>query len=132
MVLEKINHPNDIKNLKKEELPLLADEIREFLIRTISESGGHLASNLGVVELTMALHLILNFPEDKLIWDVGHQSYTHKILTGRKQEFEHLRQLDGISGFPKRSESDCDAFDTGHSSTSISAGLGYARAPVFD
>lgn len=108
-----------------EELP---GEIRQFLIEHISKTGGHLASNLGVVELTMALHLVLNFPEDKLIWDVGHQSYTHKILTGRKREFEHLRQLDGISGFPKRSESDCDAFDTGHSSTSISAGLGYARA----
>lgn len=128
MVLDRINQANDIKYLNEAQLEELPGEIRQFLIEHISKTGGHLASNLGVVELTMALHLILNFPEDKLIWDVGHQSYTHKILTGRKQEFEHLRQLDGISGFPKRSESDCDAFDTGHSSTSISAGLGYARA----
>ena len=128
MVLEKIEHENDIKRINKNELPILAEEIRSFLIDKISKTGGHLASNLGVVELTMALHLAFDLPEDKIIWDVGHQSYTHKILTGRKREFEHLRQLDGISGFPKRSESDCDAFDTGHSSTSISAGLGYARA----
>ena len=128
MVLEKINHPNDIKNLKKEELPLLADEIREFLIRTISESGGHLASNLGVVELTMAMHLVFDLPKDKIIWDVGHQSYTHKILTGRKDGFDDLRKYGGMSGFPKRKESACDAFDTGHSSTSISAGLGYVCA----
>ena len=105
MVLEKINHPNDIKNLKKEELPLLADEIREFLIRTISESGGHLASNLGVVELTMAMHLVFDLPKDKIIWDVGHQSYTHKILTGRKDGFDDLRKYGGMSGFPKRKES---------------------------
>ena len=128
MVLDRINQANDIKYLNEAQLEELPGEIRQFLIEHISKTGGHLASNLGVVELTMALHLVLNFPEDKLIWDVGHQSYTHKILTGRKREFEHLRQLDGISGFPKRSESDCDAFDTGHSSTSISAGLGYARA----
>ena len=128
MVLEKINEPNDIKNLNDEELKLLAEEIREFLINKISITGGHLASNLGVVELTMALHLALNFPQDKIIWDVGHQSYTHKILTGRKAGFDELRKYGGMSGFPKRKESDCDSFDTGHSSTSISAGLGYAHA----
>lgn len=127
-VLDRINHANDIKFLNSQQLEMLSDEIRKFLLEHISVTGGHLASNLGAVELTMALHLVLNFPEDKLIWDVGHQSYTHKILTGRKSEFEHLRQLDGMSGFPKRSESDCDCFDTGHSSTSISAGLGFARA----
>ena len=127
-VLDRINQANDIKYLSEAQLEELPGEIRQFLIEHISKTGGHLASNLGVVELTMALHLVLNFPEDKLIWDVGHQAYTHKILTGRKQKFENLRQLDGMSGFPKRSESDCDAFDTGHSSTSISAGIGYARA----
>ena len=128
MVLEKINHPNDIKNLDKEELPLLAEEIREFLIRTISEGGGHLASNLGVVELTMAMHLVFDLPEDKMIWDVGHQAYTHKLLTGRRENFASLRKFGGMSGFPKRCESSCDCFDTGHSSTSISAGLGYVAA----
>ena len=128
MVLEKINQPNDIKKLSQEELPLLAEEIREFLIRRISEGGGHLASNLGVVELTMAMHLVFELPKDKMIWDVGHQSYTHKILTGRRQGFENLRKFGGMSGFPKRCESDCDSFDTGHSSTSISAGLGYVQA----
>ena len=127
-MLEKINQMNDIKKLDRSELPALADEIRSFLIEKISVNGGHLASNLGVVELTMALHLMLNFPEDKLIWDVGHQSYTHKILTGRKDGFDGLRKYGGMSGFPKRSESSCDAFDTGHSSTSVSAGLGYVRA----
>lgn len=128
MLLEKINKPNDIKELDKEELPLLAQEIRDFLIEKISVNGGHLASNLGVVELTMAMHLVFDLPGDKMIWDVGHQSYTHKILTGRKEGFDHLRKYGGMSGFPKRKESSCDAFDTGHSSTSISAGLGYARA----
>ncbi len=128
MVLEKINQAGDIKNLEEKELPILAEEIRTFLIESISETGGHLASNLGVVELTMALHLALDLPSDKIIWDVGHQSYTHKILTGRRDEFSVLRKHGGLSGFPKRAESDCDAFDTGHSSTSISAGLGYARA----
>ncbi len=107
---------------------MLADEIRSFLIEKISVSGGHLASNLGVVELTMALHLAFDLPKDKIIWDVGHQSYTHKILTGRKNEFDRLRKYGGMSGFPKRNESSCDAFDTGHSSTSISAGLGYVCA----
>ena len=124
MVLDKIQKENDIKNLNTEELACLAEEIRSFLIEKISRTGGHLASNLGVVELTIALHLFLNFPEDKLIWDVGHQSYTHKLLTGRKAGFDSLRKYGGLSGFPKRKESDCDAFDTGHSSTSISAGLG--------
>lgn len=128
MVLEKINKANDIKNLKPDELELLAQEIRSFLISKISVTGGHLASNLGVVELTMALHLSFHLPEDKLIWDVGHQSYTHKLLTGRKAGFDDLRKYGGMSGFPKRKESDCDAFDTGHSSTSISAGLGYVAA----
>ena len=128
MIIEKINQPNDIKKLTPSELQLLAAEIREFLIDNISKTGGHLASNLGTVELTMALHLICNFPEDKLVWDVGHQSYTHKILTGRKDDFVNLRKYEGLSGFPKRSESDCDSFDTGHSSTSISAAVGYAAA----
>lgn len=128
MILEKINHMNDIKTIEKEELPLLAEEIRQFLIEKISVTGGHLASNLGVVELTMAMHLAFSLPEDKFIWDVGHQSYTHKILTGRRDGFDELRKYGGMSGFPKRKESVCDAFDTGHSSTSISAGLGYARA----
>ena len=128
MVLEKIQRENDIKKLDKAELIVLADEIREFLIQKISVSGGHLASNLGVVELTMALHLAFELPKDKIIWDVGHQSYTHKILTGRQGGFDSLRKYGGMSGFPKRKESDCDCFDTGHSSTSISAGLGYAMA----
>lgn len=128
MVLEKINKPNDIKKLTNAELPVLADEIRDFLIHKIAENGGHLASNLGVVELTMALHLAFELPEDKIIWDVGHQSYTHKLLTGRKAGFDELRKYGGMSGFPKRQESECDSFDTGHSSTSISAGLGYAEA----
>ncbi|WP_394919593.1 1-deoxy-D-xylulose-5-phosphate synthase [uncultured Robinsoniella sp.] len=128
MVLDKIQKENDIKELDGEELVLLADEIREFLIHKISISGGHLASNLGVVELTMAMHLTFQLPDDKMIWDVGHQSYTHKLLTGRKNGFDQLRKYGGMSGFPKRKESLCDAFDTGHSSTSISAGLGYAQA----
>lgn len=128
MVLDKIEGPNDIKKLDMQELPALAEEIREFLIQRIAEHGGHLASNLGVVELTMALHLCFQFPEDKIIWDVGHQSYTHKLLTGRREGFGSLRKFKGMSGFPKRKESGCDSFDTGHSSTSISAGLGYAAA----
>ena len=128
MLLDSINKANDIKKLKKEEYGALAQEIREFLIHKISVSGGHLASNLGVVELTMAMHLVLDLPEDKIIWDVGHQSYTHKLLTGRRDGFDELRRYGGISGFPKRRESRCDAFDTGHSSTSISAGLGYVEA----
>lgn len=128
MVLDSINKTNDIKNIPADELPQLATEIREFLIDHISHTGGHLASNLGTVELTMAMHLSFNLPDDKLVWDVGHQAYTHKILTGRKDEFDTLRQYGGMSGFPKRRESDCDCFDTGHSSTSISAGLGYVKA----
>lgn len=128
MVLEKIQKENDIKKLTPEELELLKDEIRQFLIESISVTGGHLASNLGVVELTMALHLCFDLPKDKIVWDVGHQSYTHKILTGRKDGFSSLRQYGGMSGFPKTDESDCDCFNTGHSSTSISAGLGLATA----
>lgn len=128
MLLERIEKENDIKKLDPKEYTLLAQEIREFLIHKISITGGHLASNLGVVELTMALHISLNLPEDKIIWDVGHQSYTHKLLTGRKVGFEQLRKFHGMSGFPKRKESPCDAFDTGHSSTSISAGLGLVKA----
>ena len=127
-MLEKIQKPNDIKKIQADQLPALAEEIREFIIESLSKTGGHLASNLGVVELTIAMHRVFDLPKDKLIWDVGHQSYTHKILTGRKDGFETLRREGGISGFPKRSESDCDVFDTGHSSTSISAGVGYVRA----
>ncbi len=120
MLLEKITKENDIKKIRKEDYRALAEEIRQFLIQKISVTGGHLGSNLGAVELTMALHLSLNLPEDKIIWDVGHQAYTHKLLTGRREGFESLRKYGGMSGFPKRKESDCDCFDTGHSSTSIS------------
>lgn len=127
-MLEKIQKPNDIKKIPADQLLALAEEIRKFIIESLSKTGGHLASNLGVVELTIAMHRVFDLPKDKLIWDVGHQSYTHKILTGRKDGFETLRREGGISGFPKRSESDCDVFDTGHSSTSISAGVGYVRA----
>ena len=127
-LLEQIKKPNDIKNIPLNAYPQLAEEIREFLIDSVSKTGGHLASNLGVVELTMALHAVLDLPKDKIVWDVGHQAYTHKILTGRKEMFNKLRQMDGLSGFPKRHESDCDSFDTGHSSTSISAALGMAAA----
>lgn len=128
MILEKIKRPNDIHKIRLADFPALAEEIRSFLIESVSHTGGHLASNLGVVELTLALHNVLDFPEDKLIWDVGHQAYTHKILTGRKDDFATLRKEGGLSGFPKRKESDCDSFDAGHSSNSISAGLGYVRA----
>lgn len=128
MVLDRINGPNDIKNIDREDYKELANEIRRFLVNKISKTGGHVSSNLGVVELTMALHLCLDFPKDKLIWDVGHQAYTHKVLTGRKDGFETLRQFEGMSGFPKRKESDSDSFDTGHSSTSISVALGFAKA----
>lgn len=124
-MLEKINGPKDIKALSWEEMDVLGQEIRQFLIEKISATGGHLASNLGVVELTMAIYRTFDLPEDKVIWDVGHQAYTHKILSGRK-DFDDLRQFGGISGFPKRAESPCDSFNTGHSSTSISAGLGMA------
>ena len=128
MLLDKIKKANDIKQINPEDYNVLAQEIRDFLIEKISVSGGHLGSNLGAVELTMALHLALDLPKDKIIWDVGHQAYTHKILTGRRGDFETLRKFGGISGFPKRKESDCDSFDTGHSSTSISAGLGLVEA----
>lgn len=128
MILDRIKKPNDVKALNIAECEMLAGEIREFLVDSLSVTGGHLASNLGVVELTIALHRVLDFPQDKLIWDVGHQAYTHKILTGRKNQFATLRKTGGLSGFPKRKESPCDAFDTGHSSTSISAGLGMVRA----
>lgn len=128
MLLETIEQANDIKKIDRKDWDVLAQEIRDFLIERISVTGGHLGSNLGAVELTMALHLALNLPEDKIIWDVGHQSYTHKILTGRRDGFESLRQYKGLSGFPKRKESECDVFDTGHSSTSISAGLGLVKA----
>lgn len=127
-LLNQINEPNDIKKIDPREYRLLAKEIRQFLVHKISMTGGHLASNLGAVELTMALHLCLDFPNDSLVWDVGHQSYTHKLLTGRKEGFDTLRQFGGMSGFPKRSESNCDAFDTGHSSTSISLAIGMAKA----
>lgn len=128
MLLDKITRENDIKSIDPQELDELAAEIRQFLIEKISKTGGHLGSNLGAVELTMALHLSLDLPKDKIVWDVGHQSYTHKILTGRKEGFETLRKYGGLSGFPKRKESLCDSFDTGHSSTSISAGLGLVKA----
>ena len=127
-LLDKINEPNDIKKIDSKDYKILAKEIRQFLVHKISMTGGHLSSNLGAVELTMALHLCLDFPNDHLVWDVGHQSYTHKLLTGRKAGFDTLRQFGGMSGFPKRSDSDCDAFDTGHSSTSISLALGMAKA----
>ena len=126
--LDEINRENDIKKIAPKDYDALAQEIRDFLIEHISRTGGHLASNLGTVELTMALHLSLNLPEDKLIWDVGHQSYTHKLLTGRKSGFDNLRKYGGMSGFPKRRESLSDCFETGHSSTSISAGLGFVKA----
>ena len=127
-LLEKIDSPYDIKKLKISELAILAEEIRDFMIENISHTGGHLASNLGVVELTIALHYVFSSPSDKLVWDVGHQCYVHKILTNRKDQFHTLRQYQGLSGFPKRSESIHDVFETGHSSTAISAALGIARA----
>lgn len=128
MILDNIRRPGDIQNVEPELYPELAREIRHFLIEKVSENGGHLASNLGVVELTMALHLVFSPPEDKIIWDVGHQSYTHKILTGRKDGFDELRQFGGLSGFPKLRESSCDVYETGHSSTSLSAGIGLVQA----
>ena len=128
MLLDTILKENDIKNIPAEQYDALAEEIRQFLISKVSVTGGHIAPNLGVVELTMALHLSLDLPKDKIIWDVGHQAYTHKLLTGRKDGFDTLRKYKGLSGFPKRKESACDSFDTGHSSTSISAGLGMVKA----
>ena len=131
-LLDKIKSPDDLKKLDMDELVRLCHEIREFLIDSVSETGGHLASNLGIVELTVALHTVFDVPNDKIIFDVGHQSYVHKILTGRKDNFGTLRRFHGMSGFPKRSESDCDVFNTGHSSTSISAALGLARGRDLD
>lgn len=127
-MLEKINSPKDLKKLNIEEKNKLAKEIREYILEVVSENGGHLASNLGVVELTIALHSVFNMPKDKIVWDVGHQSYVHKIITGRKEQFKTIRKFNGISGFPKINESEYDSFNTGHSSTSISAALGMARA----
>ena len=127
-MLEKINSPEDLKKLNIEEKEQLAKEIREYILNVVSENGGHLASNLGVVELTIALHSVFNVPTDKIVWDVGHQTYVHKILTGRREKLKTIRKLDGLAGFPKTNESDCDCFNTGHSSTSISAALGMARA----
>src|SRR4030042_7093705 len=127
-VLERVTPPADLKGLSSRELPALAAEIREFLVRTVSANGGHLASSLGVVELTIALHRIFNSPEDKIIWDVGHQCYAHKLLTGRKENFSTLRQYKGISGFPVHGESPHDAFGAGHAGTSVSAARGMALA----
>ena len=127
-MLEKINSPEDLKKLNIEEKEQLAKEIREYILNVVSENGGHLASNLGVVELTIALHSVFNVPTDKIVWDVGHQTYVHKILTGRREQLKTIRKLDGLAGFPKTNESDSDCFNTGHSSTSISAALGMARA----
>ncbi len=127
-MLEKINNSDDLKKLNLNEKNILAQEIREYILKIVSENGGHLASNLGVVELTIALHSVFNLPKDKIVWDVGHQIYVHKILTGRKEEIKTLRKLNGIAGFPKTSESETDCFNTGHSSTSISAAMGMAKA----
>ena len=132
MLLETIQSPADLKKLAPEQLPQLAEEVREFLLQTVSETGGHLGSNLGAVELTLALHYCFSTPQDKIVWDVGHQAYTHKLLTGRRDSFATQRQYKGISGFPKRSESEHDAFGVGHSSTSISAALGMAVANDLD
>ena len=128
LILERISAPDDIRKIDSKDYDALAAEIRAFLLEKISQNGGHLSSNLGTVELTMALFLSFAPPKDKIIWDVGHQSYTHKILSGRRKEFDGLRTFGGIAGFPKSSESSCDAFNTGHSSTSISAGLGIVQA----
>jgi len=128
MIIDKVNWPDDVKKLTIKEKIELAEELREKTISAVSKTGGHLASNLGVVELTIALHSCFNMPEDKIVWDVGHQTYIHKMLTGRKDKFDTLRQMDGIAGFPRTSESEYDSFDTGHSSTSISVALGMARA----
>lgn len=127
-MLEEINSPQDLKKLTLQQKKKLAEEIRNYIIEIVSKNGGHLASNLGVVELTIALHTVFNVPEDKIIWDVGHQCYVHKILTGRREEFKNLRKSNGLAGFPKSNESPADSFNTGHSSTSISAALGMARA----
>ncbi len=131
MILENVNTPSDLKKLNRTEIDVLASEIRNFLINSVADTGGHLASNLGVVELTLAMHTVFDCPKDKFIWDVGHQAYVHKILTGRRDRFDSLRKFGGLSGFPKSGESECDAFDTGHSSTSVSAALGLCRARDF-
>src|SRR3989338_8368404 len=125
-LLEKINYPHELRKLKPDQLYTLSRELREFILENVSKTGGHLASNLGSIELTIALHYVYNTPKDQLVWDVGHQSYPHKILTGRRGKMGSLRQLDGIAGFPKRDESEYDTFGVGHSSTSISAALGMA------
>src|SRR5690349_19231823 len=128
LLLEKIDYPSDLRKLKEEELPQLCRELRQFIIDVVSEKGGHFGASLGVVELTVAVHYVFNTPDDQLVWDVGHQAYGHKILTGRRDNFHTNRIYKGISGFPKRSESEYDTFGVGHSSTSISAGLGMAVA----
>ena len=127
-LLDQVNSPEDLKKIPSQDMPRLAGEIRAFLVRHVTETGGHLASNLGVVELTLAIHTVFRFPEDHLIFDVGHQSYVHKILTGRKDRFDTLRQNGGLSGFTRRAESPYDCFGAGHSSTSLSAALGFAEA----
>ena len=127
-ILNQVDNPEDLRKLNISEKEELAKELRELVIDTVSKTGGHLASNLGVVELTIALHSVFNTPKDKIVWDVGHQTYIHKILTGRKSKINTLRSLNGLAGFPKAVESEYDAFDTGHSSTSISSALGMARA----
>ena len=127
-ILKKINYPNDLKEMTLKELDVLASEIRELIIKIISQNGGHLASSLGVVELTIALHYVFNAPDDKIVWDVGHQSYAHKILTGRKDKFSTIRKYKGLSGFPHPEESIYDPFTAGHASTSISVSLGIAEA----
>ena len=126
--LDKIEKAGDLKNIEPENMRFLARDIRRFILQKVSKTGGHLSSNLGVVELTLAIHSVFDTSKDKIIFDVGHQSYVHKILTGRKNDFDTLRQIDGLSGFPKTTESEHDSFNTGHSSTSISAGIGMALA----
>ena len=128
-LLDTINHPARLRELDRRQLPELAEELRRFLVESVSRTGGHLSSNLGTVELTLALHYVYNTPEDRLVWDVGHQTYVHKILTGRREGMSRLRTHGGVSGFPKRSESEFDTFGVGHSSTSISAALGMVRRP---
>ena len=128
MMLNTINDPADLRKLEREALPALADELRQFVIDSVSKTGGHLSSNLGTVELSIALHYVFDTPRDRIVWDVGHQSYPHKILTGRRERMNTLRQFNGLSGFPRRAESEYDTFGTGHSSTSISAAMGMARA----
>ena len=127
-LLKSINDPADLRKLDRKQLKQLADELREYLIHSVSQTGGHLSSNLGTVELTIALHYVFDTPEDRIVWDVGHQTYAHKILTGRRDEMKGLRQFGGISGFPRRVESRYDTCGTAHSSTSISAALGMAEA----